>query len=263
VPLPSVRTTRPTTGVGRVHEGIHYLKRTIGLGGALAVGLTVLMATPALADSKAIAVPSDFDPTLSDTRATGHYEVQGTGLRIWTTGSTSTDKVAEYVDTETRLAGVGEPTLNYTNTTNAGVPGFQLVVDFDDDGTNDGILVGEPGTYGNDWWVNNAAKQFVKDGAPSHVGGSGSTNHGTLDQWRTAFPEAEVTAFGFSLGSGVKGDGVLNSITFAGDDYTFRPSVTLTAKDQCYDGGWTTGEYPAYKNQGECVSSFAKSKSKK
>jgi hypothetical protein len=239
------------------------LKRTIGLGGVLALGLTVLMATPALADSNTIAVPSDFDPTLRDTRATGHYELQGTGLRIWTTGSTSTDKVAEYVDTDTRLVDAGAPTLNYTNTTKAGVPGFQLVVDFDSDGDDDGILVGEPGVYGNDWWLNNDAQQFVKDGAPSHAGGSGSANHGTLNQWRAAFPEAQVTAFGFSLGSGVKGDGVLDSITFAGEDYTFRPSVTLTAKGDCYDDGWKTGEYPSYKNQGECVSSFAKSKSKK
>ena len=65
--------------------------------------------------------------------------------------------------------------------------------------TDDGILIGAPAVYGNDWWLNNAAKQFVKDGAPSHTGGSGSANHGTLDQWRAAFPDAVVTAFGFSL----------------------------------------------------------------
>jgi hypothetical protein len=234
------------------------LKRLIGLGGTLALGLTVLMATPALADSKTIAVPSDFDPALSDTRATGHYEVVGTGLHIWTTGATSTDKVAEYVTTDTPLAAVEEPTLDHTAAT-GGAPGFQLVVDFDGNGTDDGILVGET-VYGNDWWASNGSEQFVKDGAPSHTGGSGTVNHGTLDQWRTAFPDAQVTAFGFSLGSGVEGDGMLDAITFAGDRYTFRPSVTLTGRDQCKDGGWATAEYPSYKNQGECVSSFARSK---
>ena len=34
--------------------------------------------------------------------------------------------------------------------------------------------------YGNDWWLSNGSAQFVKDAAPSHVGGSGSDNDGTL-----------------------------------------------------------------------------------
>jgi hypothetical protein len=166
----------------------------------LALGFTVLLATPALAAAKTIDVPTDFDPGLSDTRATGHYEVVGTGLHIWTKGTTSADKVAEYVDADVPLAGIGEPSLDYTNTA-GGRPGFQLVIDFDHDGSADGILIGET-VYGNDWWLDNAADQFVTDGAPSHTGGSGSTNHGTLDQWRAAFPDAQVLAFGFSPGIG-------------------------------------------------------------
>ena len=132
--------------------------------GLVAAGLTasvLALSGPALAaGSGTIHVPSDFDKTLSDTRATGHYEVVGTGLHVYTTGSTGTDKVAEYVDTATPLASTGEPTLEYTNTS-GGVPGFQQVVDFDADGTADGILIGEPAFYGNDWWVSNGAKQFV------------------------------------------------------------------------------------------------------
>jgi hypothetical protein len=159
---------------------------------------------------------------------------------------------------------VGEPTLDYT-TTSGGAPGFQLVVDFDADGTIDGILIGEPGVYGNDWWLNNAAQQFVKDGAPSvqpggsrHLGSSGNPNHGLLDEWRTAFPDAVVTAFGFSLGSGVKGDGVLNAINFAGTRYTFE--VRLAGVGECKDGGWATSTAPVFKNQGACVSSFVSNK---
>jgi hypothetical protein len=120
------------------------------------------------------------------------------------------------------------------------------------------VTIGRP--YGNDWWLNNGAEQFVKDGAPSHTDGSGSTNHGTLDQWRAAFPNAQVLAFGFSLGSGVKGDGVLNAINFNGDRYTFRQAVTLTSKDECKNRGWATSTNPPYRNQGECVSSLAKKK---
>ncbi|MCW2778813.1 MAG: cell wall-binding repeat-containing protein [Frankiales bacterium] len=181
----------------------------------------------------------------------------GTGLHLWTEGATSTDKVAEYVATTTKLASVGEPVLEYTNTSATGAPGTQLVVDFDADGSVDGILVSEPAFYGNDWWVGGSSKQFVKDGAPSHSGGYGSSNHGTLDQWRGAFPTAKVLAFGFSLGSGVKGDGVLDAIDFAGDRYTF---AAKGSGEQCKDGGWSTSTSPVFHNQGECVSSFATTK---
>jgi hypothetical protein len=61
-------------------------------------------------------------------------------------------------------------------------------------------------------------------------------------------------------GSGVKGDGVLNAIDFAGTEYTFAESVKLTGKDQCKRGGWATSTSPEFRNQGECVSSFASSK---
>ena len=236
--------------------------RRLGTATALTAGLVLAFGGTAQAAATTIEVPTDFVPALSDTRATGHYDVVGSGLRIWTEGSTSTDKVAEYVATDTPLADVGEPSLDYTNTSGGGVPGFQLIVDFDGDGPSDGILIGEPGVYGNDWWLNNAAKQFVKDGAPSHTGGSGSANHGTLEQWRAAFPDADVLAFGFSLGSGVKGDGVLDAINFAGDRYTFAEPVVLTGKDDCKKGGWATSTSPVFTNQGDCVSSFASAKGK-
>jgi hypothetical protein len=233
------------------------MNRRIGIVSAIALGLGLLAAGPAQAETAGtIYVPDDFVPALSDTRATGHYEVQGTGLHLWTEGSTGTDKVAEYVATETPLADVGEPTLDYTSAA-GGVPGFQLVVDFDADGEADGILIGEP-VYNGDWWLNNAAAQFVKTGAPVNGGGSGSAWHGSLDQWRAAFPGADVLAFGFSLGSGVKGDGVLNAINFAGTSYTFAQHVTLTGKAECKNGGWATSTKPVFRNQGECVSSFAR-----
>jgi hypothetical protein len=237
--------------------------RTLGrLGTALAAAALSAMAfsTTAYAAAGTIQVPSDFDPALSDTRATGNYEVVGTGLRVWTEGNTSTDKVAEYVASSTPLADAGEPNLEYTPTSGTIPPGFQLVVDFDNDGSADGILVGEPTYYGNDWWLNNAADADVKANAPVTGGGSGSTWHGTLAQWRANFPDANVLAFGFSLGSGVLGDGVINAINFAGTRYTFAADVVLTSKDQCKKGGWATSTSPVFKNQGDCVSSFASAK---
>lgn len=237
------------------------MNRRLLAASTIAVGMTLALTGTAHADGTGVIyVPDDFNPALSDTRATGHYEVQGTGLRVWTESNTSTDKVAEYVDTDTPLADVGDPSLDYDATAGTIPPGYQLVVDFDDDGTPDGILVGEPTYYGDDWWLNNAAAAFVKAGAPHTGGGSGSNWFGTLEEWSDAFPMANVMAFGFSLGSGVFGDYVINSITFAGTTYTFAEHVVLTSKDECKNGGWAMSTMPVYKNQGQCVSSFAKNK---
>ena len=232
------------------------MKKHLGLAGIVALGLTLAVAAPASAATSTVYVPDDFVKSLSDTRTTGHYELAGTGLHISTEGSTSTDKVAEYVASNTLLSSVGEPSLDYTNTS-GGLPGFQLYIDADGDGQSDGILVGENSAYRNDWWLSNSAAQFVKDGAPSHTLGYGSTNHGTLDQWRDAFPHTVVTAFGFSLGSGVKGDGVINAINFAGTRYVFGKQTVLDGKAACKDGSWKTSTKPVFTNQGDCVSHFS------
>lgn len=160
---------------------------------------------------------------LSETRATGHYEITEEGLRIWTEGTTSTDKSAGYLASEFALANAGVPSLTYD--ASFGIePSIQMVVDFDNDGNADGILVGES-VYGNDWWLSNGSAQFVKDSAPSHSGGSGSENHGTLDQWLAVFPDAQVKKIGYSLGSGVYGDGVITNLTVGCVSYTFGPEI--------------------------------------
>ena len=65
------------------------MKRSIGAIGALTLGLGLALAAPTAANAadQVILVPNDFNPALSDTRATGHYEVDGTGLRVWTDGA--------------------------------------------------------------------------------------------------------------------------------------------------------------------------------
>jgi hypothetical protein len=252
------------------------VNRRISVGGAVALGLSVFLVVPAAqaqetgttpttpttaATAGTIYVSSGFDTRLEDTRANGHYELAGSGLHIWTDGATdevdgtNTDKVAEYVDTQKPLAEVGEPSLDYTDTdADLTDPGFQLVLDLDGNGTPDGVLVGEPGSYGADWWLSGPWGDVDLTKAPGAA--FGYDHVGTLDEWRAAFGSAEVLAFGFSLGSGVHGDGVLNAIDFAGTRYTFD-AVVLTGKDGCKGGGWATSTLPAYKNQGECVSHFA------
>ena len=162
--------------------------------GALLTGGLVL-AFPSAADAVDEVPVYSHTVDLSETRATGHNEFRtdGSGVRVWTEGNTSLDKAAGYFDVNKSLASVGEPSMSWTpNGAQTLKPSVQLKTDFNGDGSIDGILVGEPTyadgsvLYGNDWWLSNGSAQFVKDAAPSHAGGSGSDNHGTLAQWRAA-----------------------------------------------------------------------------
>lgn len=197
-----------------------------GVISSMTVGETTYQFVQSAAPVVTTLYPNDVVHT--DTRATGHNDFLATGgVRVYTEGTTSTDKATGYFDTDVALADAGEPAMDYTATVGTVRPGLQLVTDFDGDGTTDGILVGEPvyanGTvlYGRTWWLNNGASQTVKDNAPSHAGGFGSDNNGTLTEWRAAFPNAKVLQAGWSLGSGVLGDGVINAITVGLDRFEF------------------------------------------
>jgi Bacterial Ig domain/Bacterial Ig-like domain (group 3) len=209
-------------------------------GGAL-VTSGLLLAAPAAQAATTHFVRAD-QVDQSETRAKGHNDFTANGVHVTTDASDCTDpnpaggvycanKAAGYFLVNTKLADVGEPSMLWTST-NPVQPGdlkpsVQLKTDFDGDGDVDGILVGEPtwadGTtlYGNDWWLSGGSAQFVKDAAPSHDGGSGSANHGTLNQWRATFPNAKVIESGWSLGSGVRGDGTISRISLGDDRYYF------------------------------------------
>lgn len=205
--------------------------------GALLASTALVATAPAAHAADKVVSSTVID--LSETRATGHNDFVDEGVHVYTEGSTSTDKAAGYFDVNKALSDVGEPKLLWQARNNNGgtnfKPSVQLKTDFDGDGTIDGILVGEPdyadGTnlYGDNWWLSNGSKQFVKDDAPSHAGGFGSANNGTLDQWRSEFPDAQVVQGGWSLGSGVKGDGLIYSITI-GDEYLFEKGAAVTTK---------------------------------
>lgn len=176
-----------------------------------------------------------------DTRSAGHYEILPSGLHIWTDDATSNAKVAWYHSVNYPLSSVGSPSMNYS--ASSGIePGLQLVVDFDGNGTPDGILVGES-IYGNNWWLSNSAATFAKTGAPHNGGGYGSNWYGTLDEWLTAFPSAQVKAVGFSLGSGVLASGTLYSLSFGCHQWTFGLKLATPTPpvqdDTCYaDNDW-------------------------
>lgn len=189
---------------------------------------------------------------LSQTQVKGHNELVDGGLRIYTESNTSTDKAAGYYTTNFPLRNLGTQTIANALDYNATIgiePGLQLVIDFDNNNTVDGILVGES-IYGENWWLTNSAQQFVKDGAPLTGGGNGSNWFGTATQWLNKFPNAQVKAIGYSLGSGVYGDGVITSIELGCVDYTFdiAPQEVLGCTNPAatnYNQGATVGNAQA------------------
>lgn len=221
------------------------VRRRLGAGLAAAAlmttGLAVAGAAPASAEQVAV-TPSQVDT--SATRATGHNDFLLDGVRVWTEGSTSTDKAAGYFDVHLPLADVGEPSMGWNNRMPAQNyrPGLQLKTDFNGDGDVDGILVGEPiladGTtfLGNRWWLAGGADRKagvespgvtlpVDAGQPSY-----RQNIATLDEWRALFPDAQVLQSGWSLGSGALGDGVITEITVGGNEYLFSNEEARTTK---------------------------------
>lgn len=225
---------------------------------ALLAGLAVALMCPGPAEASVsphelvTVTPESGLLNTSDTRANGHVEFTKFGLRVFTDGNTDdvdadnngsgdhypgwADKAAGYIAVDYPLTEVGHPALEwlYNEPLHLMKPGLQIVIDKDDDGDYDGILVGEPWVYGDDWW---SGASGLADSGLSCPSGCGNTNSGTLDEWRTAYPAAQVMAVGFSLGSGAHGNGTLQSMTYGDTRYEFTdvepttaPVVALKAK---------------------------------
>lgn len=164
----------------------------------------------------------------SQTRSAGHYAFDSTGLHIWTDDASSQAKVAGYIPEATSLSSVAAgpaPAIEWVGTSPA--PGLQLVVN------GGAILVGES-IYGDKWWMSDfyCTTLGCDDLEVEWSGGGGSAHSATLVQWSAALEEANVSHFGFSLGSGVKGDGTIKSLTLGEKVYKFDkdvpPPVTTT-----------------------------------
>jgi len=149
----------------------------------------------------------------SETRSTGHNDYVESGLHVYTESNGSTDKAAGYHALSIPLAQVGEPSITLENSS-GGLPSIQLGIDRDGNGTWDGYLVNEGDIYGHgNWWTNKTGF-----GVPA---GGGYPSLGTLNAYLSANPQAKVVSFGYSLGSGVKGDTVIKQITVGCNTYTF------------------------------------------
>jgi hypothetical protein len=186
----------------------------------VALAATVLVAAPAAQAASVVTLhQSDFNPTLSDTRSAGHEAFLDDGLAVWTDDDTGQAKVAEYWN-------VGEQNLpasvSMVWSGTQPQPGTQIVFDFDQtpgNGNDFNILVGEP-VYGDDFWLTSGSSTDAHGVCPETGGGFGSDCHGTLAQWRQAIQNADVKAYGFSLGSGIKGAGIIHSVSV--DETTYR-----------------------------------------
>ena len=90
------------------------------------------------------------------------------------------------------------------------------------------------------------------------VGTPGGPASYTLSQIESLCPSAVTLGFGVNIGSNNPSYNVeTDLVTYNGTAYDFEPTLTPTSKDACKDGGWSTFNTPAFKNQGDCVSYIA------
>jgi hypothetical protein len=178
----------------------------------------------------------------TNTRANGHNEIIERGnaqfMHVFTTDNSSLAKAAcDITIPDDTIAGVGLPDMDWsfkqwTAPYQLIAPGVQIV-----GGSDQGAfrLVYET-IYGNDLWAANESAPDVKIAAPScdgdpdaltnpaaHcIGGSGSYYHGTPAEWDAALTNNVVNKIGWSLGSGVHGDGYIHDIAYGdGNDIDF------------------------------------------
>ncbi|MGX5682001.1 cell wall-binding repeat-containing protein [Schumannella luteola] len=165
----------------------------------------------------------------SQTRANGSNAYVLGGLKVATTTADYYGKAAGYKAIDIALSQVGDLGIELTNTSGS-IPSVQLGVDLDNDGTQDGYLVWEESFYGDNLWASNGIVNHVPAfvGLPTEPGGGGSIS-GTIDQYLAAYPEARILSFGYSLGSGVIGSAVIQSITVGCTEYGFNFDPPVTA----------------------------------
>jgi hypothetical protein len=162
----------------------------------------------------------------SQTRLRGENVWVPDGLRVTTytddTGMVQNQsKAAGYKNVDLLLAEAGTLDIDWTTLSGTTPPSLQLGVDLDADGDFDGYLVYEPLYYGDRLWASSGIQSGGFTGLPVSPGGDGGPIAGTLNQYLEAYPDAEITQIGYSLGSGVVGSHIITKLTVGCIDYTF------------------------------------------
>ncbi|HEX8389825.1 MAG TPA: hypothetical protein VF597_00175 [Candidatus Saccharimonadales bacterium] len=233
----------------REKESFMRSNRFTSIVGGLAVAVSIVMLPTSAQAVASDTVVRPGELNTSETRASGEVTFLPDTLRVRTTDAaspgSSLNKAAGYFEPiSTAFPRSGSLVwLDYEGGGTAR-PGQQLVFDYDNvdgNGNDYNVLVGEV-VYGDVWWLTGGSSADAKAADPSGAenGGSGSEWFGTLSQWADAMPNARFLAGGFSLGSGVLGDGRIESITYGADRYTFTNQAEPPATTEAdVTGGYT------------------------
>ncbi len=135
-------------------------------------------------------------------------------------------KAAGYKNVDLLLSEAGTIDIDWTTISGTVPPSLQIGVDLDANGSFDGYLVYEPFYYGERLWASGGIQTGVTNGdfvgLPVSPGGDGGPIAGTLNQYLAAYPDAEITQVGYSLGSGVVGSHIITKLTLGCVNYTFN-----------------------------------------
>lgn len=215
--------------------------------GAVGLSLAAVAAPANAADPKprpglnyTTVYTADFD--YDESRTNGSYTATEGGLDIATTAAAgSLDKVALYKYLDVDLSAAADFDLDYTSKAGS-LPGGQILVDLDGDGSATGYLVLEDVYNGGIWLSANWGTDVDPASLPVSGVGGGGVDWATFDEWTAAFPNAKVQAVGFSLGSGAYGEGTVHDITVAGQTIDFVDSkVVVTNRDGVVVDGHNKG----------------------
>lgn len=180
-----------------------------------------------------------WDFSQSSTDRSASWDLAEDGLAV-STLATGHRKVAGYTGLTFPLSHYGTFDIDWTGTTPP--PGGQMLVDLDGDGTPTGYLVIED-AYNGEWWLSaNRGGDVDPAALPVSAVGGGGVDWTTPQAWLNAFPDAVVQAIGFSLGSGVTGEGTIHSITVGCTVFTF--GLPPLPEDYTDEGAWVL-ETPA------------------
>jgi hypothetical protein len=260
----------------------------------LTIGLLALAASPAAAGAATTTQTVNPDSTSwfnSDTRPGGSYDfVAGPGVAPLGNGSlhvVTTDGSAKVNLANTDLAGTPLSAIDslsyftYRSSSSTGspvqVPSLQIAITGSTapNATGFTTLVFEPvyntgqGAIADDAWQSWDAfdgGQGIWWSTKDLANQPAFTGYRSWNDIVADNPGAVVQGVFINQGSGNPGiDANVDAVTLgAGGDattYDFEPFVAPPAsKDECKQGGWTAFNHPAFKNQGDCVSSVASSK---
>jgi hypothetical protein len=267
--------------------------------GALACAAALSMTGTALAATTEVVIESDVTRQVENTPPTDNWVLYtragtpptagafvtgpdtpplGTGS-FNTTTVTGAEKVFlfNYDHVGTALADIDDIAYSTYRTTGSAqqAPALNLQVDYNGDAAGGfTTLVFEPvyntaqgavvdGVW-QDWTANGSGRwwstQPINDQCAGAVGGCFKT----WDEIVANNPDAVILGgVGINQGSGNPGlNANTDAFTFDETTYDFEEFRVPATKDDCKNGGWATFNNPTFKNQGDCVSSFAPGKNK-